>query len=96
MSGAYSKRQRLSLPWRQGGGIFSDRSATISLSRSDHLRRRRFADFLPPEKTDFALTTKNNRPSKLRAVSAISVADNDWSFPTVLNHNVWPFDSVSI
>jgi hypothetical protein len=96
MSGAYSKRQRLSLPWRQGGGIFSDRSATISLSRSDHLRRRRFADFLPPEKTDATRATKTNTPSKLTVANATSVADTHWRYSAAIDRNVGPSDSVSI
>jgi hypothetical protein len=76
--------------------VLANSITTISLPRSDHLRRRLFADFFPPEKTDVTLTTKKNRLTKPSAVNATSVADNDWRYPTILDHNIWPFDSVSI
>jgi hypothetical protein len=64
--------------------------------RSDHLRRRRLADFLPPEKKDVTLPAKKNRLTKQTAVNVARIVDNDWRRLPILDANVCPFDSASI
>src|ERR1700739_1471478 len=66
------------------------------MERSDDLRRRRPADFLPPEKKDVTLAAKKNRPTKLTAVSVARIVDNDGRRLPILDANVCPFGSASI
>jgi hypothetical protein len=63
---------------------------------SDHLRRRRFADFLPPEKKDVTLPARKNRLTKVTAVNVARIVDNDWRCLPILDANVCPFDSASV